>query len=162
MFLNDGTDGLIGFGIGPDTAGNNLFAYAWDGTTQVAGTTSLAAPPANGSTNTTGSNLGDVKFIVGELSFNTGTGGADVFNFYNVTNDGTLGVDDLVLIDSIEIDLDESTIDTLSLTRQVNLNWDEVRVTTSVEEALGFPIPEPSSLALLGLGGLLVARRRRS
>lgn len=56
--------------------------------------------------------------------------------------------------------MDESTLDTLNVTRQVNVNYDEIRITTSLEEALG--IPEPSAALLGGLGLLTILRRRRS
>jgi len=68
--------------------------------------------------------------------------------------------DESPLIDTIEANVDESTLSTLNLTRQVNVNYDEVRFTDTLELALG--IPEPASPALFGLGGLaMLARRRR-
>ena len=42
----------------------------------------------------------------------------------------------------------------LGVTSGTQVEWDNLTLTKEV-------IPEPSSLALLGLGGLLVARRRR-
>ncbi|MFN3168033.1 MAG: hypothetical protein ACE37H_13315, partial [Phycisphaeraceae bacterium] len=139
---NDGAaggSGLVGFGIAPTGAGNDLTAYAWDGTTNVmVGDATLSAPPANGNSNTDASNLGDVKLLVGHIAFNAGTGGTDQFTFYNVTDDGSLDTGDLVQVAStIEIDVDESLLTTLNVTRQVNLNYDEIRIAGSLEEALG-------------------------
>ena len=135
---------------------------AYDGTagTRVVSGSAVPITVVNGSGNTQVSNQ-EVVMVVAEISFDTGTGGADVMRLYSVTDDGSLDAGDLNLIDTIEADVDQSTLDTLNVTRQVNVNWDEIRVTTSVEEALGFPLPEPGSLALLSIGGLLIARRRR-
>ena len=52
-------------------------------------------------------------------------------------------------------------LDTISLTRQVNVNYDELRIGTSLDDVLGVVIPEPSSMSLLGLAGLGLLRRRR-
>lgn len=142
--------GLIGFGIAPTTDGNNWTAYAWDGSGQVVGDAAYGVP-TNGS---------ETNLLVGHVSFGTGAGGTDQYSIFYAEDDGDLTLDDLVQIGStIEIDADESTLDTLNMTRQVNTAFDEIRIgSTSVSVGI---VPEPGSLALLGLGGLLIAKRRR-
>jgi len=139
--------------------GSDLQAVAYDGTTgtRVVGDAGLPITVVNGGSNTDTSNQ-EVNLIIGEISFNTGANGADVFNLWNAADDGSLDAGDLTLIDTIEADVDESTLNTLNLTRQVNVNYDEIRVGTELSDVL---VPEPGSLALLGLGGLCVLRRRR-
>jgi hypothetical protein len=146
---NAGAIGRHGFAVAAVTGGN-LNAVAYDGTTgaRVVSTNTLSAP------------LNTPRFILGEISFNTGTGGADVFSLYSVSDDGDLDATDLTLIDTIQANVDESLLTTLNLTRQVNVNYDEIRFADTPADVL--PIPEPSSLALFGLGGLvLYALRRR-
>ena len=82
-----------------------------------------------------------------------------MFKLYNAADDGSLDAGDLTLIATIEADMDESTLDTLNLTRQVNVNYDEVRIGTSMTDVLPV-IPEPG-IAILGSFGLLGLLRRR-
>jgi hypothetical protein len=148
------TVGLSGFAIAPTTAGNNWSAYAWDGASQfdVGGTYSV---PTNGS---------ETNLLLGQISFGTGAGGTDEFSafYYDLAASGgtvtTTG--SLVQIGStIEVDVEEGTLDTLNVTRQVNTAFDEIRIGDSLDAVLG--IPEPSSLTLFGLGGLALYFLRR-
>jgi hypothetical protein len=99
-----------------------------------------SARQANGNSNTSGSNLGDVRLIVGQISFDTGADGADRYTLYDYQlsggsiADGGLGDP---ISTTLEIDVDQGSLDILNLTRQVNLNWDEVRIGTTLESVLG-------------------------
>ena len=163
---NAGAVGRHGFAVAA-VNNSNLNAVAYDGTTgtRVVSSNTLPITVVNGGSNTSTSNV-EVNLVLGEISFNTGTGGADVFSLYSVADDGALDASDLTLIDTIEANVDESTLSTLNLTRQVNVNYDEVRIATTLDEALGLdggttPIPSPSA-AVMGIVGLaLVGSRRR-
>ena len=164
IYLNDGTDGLAGFGFGPTTAGDDLTPFAWDGTTQVAGDAVISVPPNNGSSNTAGLNLGPVHFLVGHISFDTGAGGTDEYTLfdYQLSGGSVAGGTLSPIASTIEIDIDQTAseiLDTISLTRQVNVNYDELRIGTMLSDVV--PIPEPSAITLLGLAGLALLRRRR-
>ena len=145
---NGGTSATLdGIGIGSETS-QNWRAYAWDGGVESIGDAELST------------SSGDNHLMVGHVSFNTGTGGTDVFQLYEYQ--GTVGSGSLVAVGSaIEVDLAEGALDTLNITRQRLAVYDEIRIADNLNEALGLPIPEPSSLALIAMGGMLIARRRR-
>ena len=152
VLSDNGTSGLSGFGIAPTTAGDNWTAYAWNGSGQTVGDAVLGV-----ATNGTETNL-----LVGKISYNTGAGGTDEYAIYQyVLNAGSVTGGSLNQIGStIEIDVTEGDLDTLSLTRQVNTAYDEIRIGESLDDVIGV-VPEPSTTALLGLGGLALILRRR-
>lgn len=147
---NSGAAETHGFAVAA-VDGPDLQAVAYDGTTgnRTVGEERLPVTVVNGSSNTFISNQA-VTFIVGEISFNTGNGGADVFRLYQANDDGELSEDDLVLIDTIEADFDESLISTLNVTRQVNVNYDEIRIGESLSDV--FPAgPGPLALSITSI-----------
>ena len=151
VLLDTGGTGLAGFGVAPTTSGNNWTPYAWDGTSQVVGDAAV----------TVGVGSGDIRLLVGRISYDTGAGGADQFTLYDYQLNGGSVVGGTLspIASTIEVDVDQAMLDTLSLSRQVNTNWDEIRIGTTLDDVLG--IPEPSSTALVGLFGAALLRRRR-
>lgn len=129
---DDGTTGLAGFGVAPTTSGNNWTPYAWNGTSQSLGD-AVYGVPTNGS---------ETNLLVGKVFFGTGTGGADQYTlyYYDLTAAGGAVVDNIsnlvAIASTIEVDVDESTLDTLSLTRQVNTAWDEIRIGSSFADVI--------------------------
>lgn len=148
VFENDGTDGLTGFGIAPTTSGDDWMAYGWNGSSQVAGGSALGV----------GVGSGDTRLLVEQVQYGAGTGGADIFTFYDQP-DTSLASSSLVEVTSLEVDADESLPDTLNVTRQVNTAYDEIRIGASYDDVS--PVPEASTFALIGLSGLFLLRRRR-
>jgi len=154
---NPGASGRHGFAVAA-VGSSNLSAIIYDGTdgTRTVSTGTVPISVVSGGTNTSTSNQA-VSFIVGRISFNTGTDGTDVFDLFYGTNN-SIHIDDLVLAATLEGNVDESLLNTLNLTRQVNVNYDEIRIGTTFE-SVGV-IPEPAA-ALLGSFGLLFLLRRR-
>lgn len=76
---------------------------------------------------------GTTAFLVGHVSFNTGTGGADVYKLYSV------GVD-LVLPDTpiatLEVNATESLLDTVAQNTNRNPGMDELRIGTTYADVI--------------------------
>jgi hypothetical protein len=97
--------------------------------------------------------------VVGKIEW--GTGGADeMFTLYSVdpSDLGTLGTG----VTASMSDVTQSAFDTISFTKRNSggtATYDEIRFGATLADVT--PVPEPSSMALLGLGGLALLRRRR-
>ena len=142
---NPGALGRHGFAVAA-VDNSSLRATIFDGTdgTRLVSTGSVPITVVNGGSNTDTSNVA-VNFIVGEILFNQGTDGADIFNLYHATNN-SLDPEDLVLAATIEGNVDESLLDTLNLTRQVNVNYDEIRIGLTLADVMPIaPPPAPES-----------------
>ena len=142
--------GYHGFAIAPTTAGNNWTAYAWDGTSTSVGDAAFGVDTDGTETN----------LLIGKVVFDV-TGETDEFSIYRYQlNAGEIDGGTLAQIGTtMSVDVDETALNTLILARQVNTAYDEIRIGTTLDDVLG--VPEPGSLALLAMGGLLIARRRR-
>lgn len=157
VYQDTGSTGLAGFGVAPTSSGNNWTAYAWNGSSQSAGDAALTVP-TNGS---------QVHLLVGKIEIDV-SGETDRYTLYDYQlNAGSVSGGTLSAIASpLLVDVDETTLDTLSLTRQVNTAYDEIRIGTTLDDVLGQQvIPEPGTLALLAMGllglGVYGWRRRK-
>lgn len=105
---------------------------------------------------TTGA-VGDVtSMIVGQIDW-AANGTADTITLYNVP-DPTLGLP-AAAFSTMSVDLDQSTFNTFSIAEGQMSVFDEIRFGDELID-IGV-IPEPSSVALIGLAGLGLLRRRR-
>ncbi len=150
---NTSQSGLIGFGVGSQSSAN-FQPYAWNGSTIITGTSDNSALPTSD---------GTTYFLIGHISYNSGTGGADVFElFSHDLNGGVIDGSALTQIgDSLQVNINEADLDRLQITRQRRPSYDEIRIGTTLDDVLGV-IPEPSTALLGALGTLLMLRRRRN
>ena len=134
---NTAVGGLVGFAVGSE-GNSNFQPYVWDGTTIATGTTANPALSTTDGTN---------YLLVGHISFDSGGGGADVYKLYNYElNAGSVVGGTLTQIgDTLEVDLDQSTLDRIQFTRQRRPSYDELRIGTTLGIVLGGIDPmEPS------------------
>lgn len=149
--MGDGGDG--GQGVGLSVKNGAIQATIWDATdggngAERVGGLGLANPD----------DYGKVFLIVGEIIWGTG-GGADTINLYAPNTDLNLGS---VVSTHSEV-LNQANFDRISFANKADnlpVGVDEIRFGAESSDVL-IAVPEPGSLALLGLGGLLIARRRR-
>lgn len=141
LLVNDGSDGLVGFGIGATTNGDEWTAYAWDGSAQVAGTEFLPVQVGGD----------EVNLLIGQIQFDAGAEGTDLFTVSSYQlNDGAMAGGSLNEITSLEVDLDQTLLTTLNVTRQVNTHYDEIRIGETLADVLAAG-PAPVGLAIRSL-----------
>ncbi len=136
--------GRHGFGVAATDGGTGWRAWGWDGEEGVESTGSFTVP-VNGS---------EVNLLIGHISFDSGENGKDVFTLYHYNRDfaeGTITADmeNLVEFASIEVDVDQSLINRLNVTRQVNTAYDEIRIGTTLDSVLGLVEPPSGTLMII-------------
>ena len=128
-----------GEGIGFGLNGDSLFAYSYAGGV---GTESAGSIALTGAT----------VMIVGEITWGATE---DTLNLYNIAD---VSAPLPAAFATVTGTLDESLFDTLALGDRRQTSFDEIRVGTEVGDVL---VPEPATMVLLGLGGLVLRRRRK-
>lgn len=159
---NVGTNPDLGFAFGTDKLNDSngvpmsnsgeglgfrfkggLKATTWSGTATSAGSA--------------GATAGEVNLVLGRMTF----GATDTIDIWNVTNTD-LSFDINTPGSTLTAAFNQAQFDTIAFsdkTANPRDQVDEIRFGTTAADVL--PVPEPGSLALLGLGGLLISRRRR-
>jgi hypothetical protein len=146
----------VGFGItSSGSANRSIHTVVYDNSTEFA-KVNEPTPTFNGPA------ASDVVLLAMKVNWKPAGTPDEIFVFNISGNDITVEPNEATALASTTVDWDQPTqnaLDVFNISDTQVANVDEIRVATTYLDAVG--IPEPSSLTLLGLGGLLVARRRR-
>ena len=149
-----GSSGAPEQGIGIAHEGGNIRGVYWqqeDSDDVLERTLSAASTTTIDGTNGPGP---DFALIVGKIDW-TDTG--ETLTLYAPGTDLSLGAP---IVTFAIPNLNQASFDTIALQFKDQSQQDEIRFGATSADVLP-AVPEPGSLALLGLGGLLIARRRR-
>lgn len=97
-----------------------------------------------------------LSLIVGRIDW-AANGSDDTLTLYNVLDPAAALP---AAFATKTIDVDQSDFDVISIADGQTSGFDEIRIGMSLADVT--PVPEPGSLALIGLGGLAMLRRRKS
>jgi hypothetical protein len=163
-----GTSDVFDGDAKPVTSAGEALGFALKGGTPTGGSIDFQAIGVDDGTTSVsavggispGERVNEVFMIVGKIEW----GATDTLTLYYNTggNDGTTGTldwGDFSECASLTASVDESQFDTLHVAGQQVSSVDEIRMGTSLTD-VGI-IPEPASVALIGLGGLVMLARRR-
>lgn len=140
-------DGATNEGIGVTHSGGNIRAVYWDnaGGRTESGATSLSI---GGTTNPASA------LVVGKIVWGAGSETIELY-----APDANLNLGSAITSLTTAGNLTQTSFNNLAIQFKDTSRVDEIRFGATSADVL--PVPEPGSLALLGLGGLLIARRRR-
>lgn len=158
IFGDTALTGGSGTAPAPIGAGGDAFGVSFDGIDGDFANTEIQAVSYVGGVISTDGTLvvGDnISFIVGQIDF-AADGTDDTLTLYNVTDPSAPLP---TAFATLSADFDQSTFNVVSIGDAQTSIFDEIRFGTSLADVT--PVPEPGSLALLGLGGLAMVRRRR-
>jgi hypothetical protein len=141
-------DGAANEGIGVTHSGGNIRAVYWDG---AGGRTESAATSLT--INGVGANPTNA-LVVGKIEWGAGT---ETISLY--APDASLNLGTAITSLTTAGNLTQSGFNNLAVQFKDTSRVDEIRFGATSDDVLG--IPEPSSTALLGLGGLALILRRR-
>lgn len=150
-------DGIDTEGIGVTHSRANIEGVYW----QDVGSDGVGERNENDSTVTINGTNGNPihALIVGKIEWGADAGSNETLTLYYP--DGAGGLTTPIMAPWSIPALDQSTFDTLAIQFKDNSQVDEIRFGATSADVLP-AVPEPASLALLGLGGLLIARSRRA
>lgn len=139
-------DGATNEGIGVTHSGGNITAVYWDsaGGRTEAGATSLSI----------GGNNPGSALVVGKITWGAGSETIELY-----APDASLNLGSAITSLTTAGNLTQTSFNNLAIQFKDQSQVDEIRFGATSADVL--PVPEPASLALIGLGSLMMLRRRR-
>lgn len=123
---------------------DSTFGTGFSGNVFGTGNNTIAVPDSNGSNNI------DYRLVVGRITWGATEDTIDLFLPDTALTLGSVH-------STLTVNVDQSGYDTISFARGDRVVMDEIRFGATALEVM--PVPEPGSLALLGVGGALLALR---